>query len=30
VFHEDKDAGYKYVSKNGSLLEVLSQTGVNP
>lgn len=30
VFHEEKDAAYKYVSKDGSLLEVLSQTGINP
>ncbi|MBO5031359.1 MAG: HAD family hydrolase [Lachnospiraceae bacterium] len=29
VFHEEKEPIYKYVSRNGSLLEVLMQTGVN-
>lgn len=29
VFHEEKEPIYKYVSKKGSLLEVLTQTGVN-
>ncbi len=28
VFHEDSTYGYKYVSKKGSLIEVLSQTGI--
>ena len=28
VFHEEKDPDYRYVSVNGSLMEVLSQTGV--
>ncbi len=28
VFHEEKDPAYRYVSVNGSLLEVLTQTGV--
>lgn len=28
VFHEQEAPDYKYVSKNGSLMEVLSQTGV--
>jgi putative hydrolase of the HAD superfamily len=27
VFHEEKEPLYKYVSKNGSLIEVLTQTG---
>ncbi len=30
VFREGKEPNYKYISKNGSLLEVLSQTGINP
>lgn len=29
VLHEE-EAMYKYISKNGSLLEVLTQTGINP
>jgi putative hydrolase of the HAD superfamily len=28
TFHEEKDSMYKYVSANGSLMEVLTQTGV--
>lgn len=28
VFHEPEQADYRYVSKNGSLMEVLIQTGV--
>jgi putative hydrolase of the HAD superfamily len=28
VFHEEKEPLYKYVSINGSLMEVLTQTGV--
>lgn len=29
VFHEEKEPLYKYVSKDGSLLEVLTQTGIS-
>ena len=28
VFHEPEQVDYRYVSKNGSLMEVLIQTGV--
>jgi len=28
IFHEEKEPSYRYVSPNGSLLEVLAQTGI--